>query len=207
MTIQGVIFDIGGVLLRSTDEHAHQQWEAHLGLQPGELLRRVVLSEVADLATLGKVPESAVWATIASQFGLTTEQVQALKRDFHSATQLDQPLAQFLRSLRPSYKTALLSNAWSGAREVHTHKFGLTEAVDLMVLSCEVGLAKPDVRIFELTLERLGIQPSEAIYVDDVGENVQVAQSLGLLGIVFTTTDQVIAEVQTHLSSRGENSQ
>jgi putative hydrolase of the HAD superfamily len=76
-----------------------------------------------------------------------------------------------------------------------------------MVLSREVGLAKPDVRIFELTLERLGIQPSEAIYVDDVGENVQVAQSLGLLGIVFTTTDQVIAEVQTHLSSGGGSAQ
>jgi putative hydrolase of the HAD superfamily len=157
MAIEAVIFAIGGVLLRSTDARAHRYWEARLGLRPGELYRRPVLSEVADLATVGKVPEMAVWATLARQFGLTTEQARALERDCYSANRLDRAFLHFLRSLRPGYETALLSNAWSGAREVHTLTSGLTESVDLLILSCEVGVAKPDVRIFELTLEQLGV--------------------------------------------------
>jgi FMN phosphatase YigB (HAD superfamily) len=101
--------------------------------------------------------------------------------------------------------TDTLVHRYWGAREVHTHKFGLTEAVDLLILSCEVGVAKPDVRIFELTLKGLGMQPRDTIYVDDVLENVQVAQSLGLVGILFRATEQVIGQVQAHLNNGGES--
>ena len=64
-----------------------------------------------------------------------------------------------------------------------------TRWFDVVVVSYEVGLAKPDPRIFELCLSRLGAQAGEALFVDDRAENVAAAERLGLRTLLFTGDD------------------
>jgi len=113
--------------------------------------------------------------------------------------QLNAELARFVGDLRPHYKTATICNG--GSREAVNRKFRLGELVDLMIFDGEEGVAKPDARIYQLALTRLGVQSDEVVFVDDKGSNVEAAQRLGMHTVHFKNTAQAITEVQAFLQS------
>jgi epoxide hydrolase-like predicted phosphatase len=199
MTIRAVIFDIGDVLLRMENHDKRHEWEARLGLSREDLTHLVFGSKVAARAVTGEVPEEAIWKYVAETLRLSDEQLPQFQRDFWEGDQFDADLAQFMQTLRPRYKVGIISNAWSNARSAINRRFNLDSYVDDAIYSAEVKLAKPDVRIFRLALERLGVQAEEAVFVDDVLENVQAAQSLGMKGVQFKNTQQTIKEVIGYL--------
>jgi epoxide hydrolase-like predicted phosphatase len=201
MPIRAVIFDFGGVLLRTGDQSGRRKWEARLGLPEGSLARLVYGSEASARASVGQVPVTKVWEHVAETLELTNEQLLELQRDFWAGNQLDAELVQFIRDLRPRYKTALLSNAWPDGREAFTRHFGLDSVMDAMIISAEEGMAKPDARIYEIATKRLGVRPEEAVFVDDTAKNVQAARAVGMKGVQFENTAQAIAEVQQYLDS------
>jgi putative hydrolase of the HAD superfamily len=202
MPIRAVIFDFGDVLVRTEDPSGQQKWEKKLGLPEGELAKVVFESEVADRSMIGQATETDVWRSVATTFCLNTEQLLELQLDFWSGWQLDADLVDFLRNLRPGYKTAILSNAWPGTREVFTERLKLDQAVDEMIISAEEGVAKPDPRIYQIAISRLEVQPEESVFVDDLAENVQGAQAFGMQGIQFKSTQQAIADVKRYLDRR-----
>ena len=197
--IRAVIFDFGGVLVRTEVQSGRQKWEARLGLPEGGLARAIYWSDVSVRACLGQIPEERMWQHVAATIGLEAEQLDELRRDFWADERLDVGLVDFLRQLRPRYKTAILSNAWSGARAAFTQAFGLDRVVDEMIISAEEGVAKPVPRIYHIAAERLGVQPDEAVFVDDLAENVEGARAVGMKGIQFKSTTQVITKVQQYL--------
>lgn len=200
--IRAVIFDYGGVLVRVEDRSVHQRWEERLVLTEGNLPAEVWDSDISVEAALGLATPDDVWAYLAERFGLTADAIGELRRDFFAADVLDERLVAFIRSLRPRYKTAILSNAWSDARDVFTRVHGLDTVVDTILISAEVGLLKPDPRMFALAAARLGVAPQEAIFVDDVPRNVDGAQAAGMHGIHFQSTDQTTAEIRRLLGER-----
>lgn len=113
------------------------------------------------------------------------------------------PLIQFLRSLHPRYKLATLSNDWPGARQQQNQLFQLEQmlGVDAMLYSCEEGMQKPQADFYLLACERLEVHPEEVVFVDDREQCVQTAQQLGMRGILFQETAQVIAEIQACLDA------
>jgi len=203
MTIQAVFFDVGGVLVRMEHHDKRHEWEARLDL-PREYVTRLVFdSKVAARALLGEVPEAAVWQHVADTLGLSQSQLDQFHADFWHGDLFDAELAQLIQELRPRYKVGLISNAWSGARAEFDSKFNLCSYVDDAVYSAEVKLAKPDPRIYQLALERLGVQAHTSVFVDDMLENVQAAESLGMQGVQFKNTAQAIGEIKSHLSQQG----
>ncbi len=202
MPIRAVIFDFGDVLIRTEAPSGQRKWEKRLGLPEGGLAKGVFESEVADRSMVGRATEAEVWEYVAVNFGLDDEQLAELQRDFWSGWRLDTELVSFLGNLRPHYKTAILSNAWPGTREMFTEILKLDQAVNEMIISAEEGVAKPDHRIYQIAVGRLGVQPDEAVFVDDLIENVQAAQAFGMWGIQFKSTQQAIAEVQEYLDGR-----
>ncbi len=198
--IRAVIFDMGGVILRTENQAGRRKWEKQLGLSDGELSRRVFTSQASELCAIGKLTEDAVWQEIAAQLKLDDTHMRELIRDFWAGDHVDLTLTQFIRDLRPRYKTAILSNAWTTGRWAITEKFGLGALTDTIITSAEEGVAKPDARIYRIALERLQVQPAEAIFVDDVAQNVQGAQAVGICGVQFFNTAQAIAEVEQWLA-------
>ncbi len=203
--IRAVVFDFGGVLLRTEDRSGRRRWEARLGLPAGALDKVVFESEASRRAMVGKAPEEAVWEHVATTFGLDADEIRRFRHDFWSGDRLDEELVRFLRSLRPRYKTAILSNAWPNARYVFGQLFGLDDAVDLMIISAEEGVAKPDPRIYQIALRRLGVRPEEMVFVDDMPENVRAAQTLGIKAVQFTDTARTLARVRALLDGREDD--
>jgi putative hydrolase of the HAD superfamily len=70
---------------------------------------------------------------------------------------------------------------------------------DLIIYSHEVGIAKPERHIYELTCERLDVQPAEMIFLDNLEPNVAAAREVGIHAILFQETAQAIADIQACL--------
>lgn len=199
MSIQAVIVDMGGVIVRTEDKGPRDRLAERFGLTRDQINALVFDSSTAQLATLGKLPVEQHWAWVCRTLKLPVEAAPDIEREFFAGDSLDQRLVDYLRSLKPRYSTALLSNAWDGLREKLETEWGILDAFDQVVISAEVGLAKPDPRIFALTLERLKITAAEAIFVDDFSENTAAAAAAGLHAVRFVNTDQTIADIETEL--------
>ncbi|HEY8481960.1 MAG TPA: HAD-IA family hydrolase [Spirillospora sp.] len=104
-----------------------------------------------------------------------------------------EPMYDALRAARAAgTRTALLSNSWGN--DYPRHMFA--DLFDAVVISSEVGLRKPDERIFRHALDLLGVEPAECVFVDDIEHNVRAAERLGILGIHHTAPDTTIAELR-----------
>ncbi|MFC7731882.1 HAD family phosphatase [Actinomadura keratinilytica] len=85
-----------------------------------------------------------------------------------------------LRDVRTAgVRTALLSNSWGN--DYPRHLFA--ELFDAVVISCEVGMRKPDERIFRHAVDLLGLAPAECVFIDDIDHNVRAAEAVGMLAI------------------------
>jgi putative hydrolase of the HAD superfamily len=198
--IRAVIFDVGGVLLQTEHSRGRQKWETLLGLEEGELFRIVMESDVATLATLGQLPEPELWLHLATKLGIPLEQASELEQDFWAGDQLNGLLVQFImKEIRPYYSTAILSNAWPEAREKFTQIFKLDNVVDMLIISAEEGLAKPDQQIYLIAARKLDVNPVEIIFIDDLLVNVEAAKAIGMHGIHFKNTKQIIDEIKNNL--------
>jgi putative hydrolase of the HAD superfamily len=161
-----------------------------------ELSDLVFDNKSARQATLGQITTGQHWEAVRARLGLSQETFSDVKKEFWAGDALDTSLVNFLRSLRPRYQTALLSNAWDDLRAVLERELKILDAFDQVIISAEVGLMKPDERIFHLALERLGVAPREAVFVDDYSENIDGARAIGLHAIHFRSADQARVEVE-----------
>ena len=201
--IRAVIFDLGGVLMRTEDHSPRQRLAERLNLGYAALSSLVFDSETSIQATLGKITAQVHWEAVRQALNLPPEEFPSVPEYFWGGDRLDLSLVEYLRSLRPRYRTALLSNAWDDLRTYLVNRWKIADAFDELIISAEVGLAKPDARIYQLALERLEVAPEEAIFVDDFPANVAGAQAAGLQAIQFRTREQALAELEALLQADG----
>ena len=192
--IQAVVFDVGGVLLRTQDQTSRQKWEKKLGLQIGELEYLFFNSPEGQKAQLGITDEEAHWLWLGEYLHLSTADLATLRHDFWEGDNLNHDLVAYIRSLRPRYQTAIISNAMTGLREVLHTDYPIADAFDLIVVSAEEGVMKPDAGIYHRTLTRLGREPHEAVFVDDFAHNIAGAEAVGMAGVHFRGDVSVPAE-------------
>ena len=87
--------------------------------------------------------------------------------------------------------TAILSNMGDNVHEYMKRKFDWLTRFDVLVWSYQLGIAKPDPAIYRYTLNELGSQPEETLFIDDKPINIEAAGRLGMKGLVFTTVEQL----------------
>jgi epoxide hydrolase-like predicted phosphatase len=199
MAIRAVAFDIGGVLEITPDTGMTEKWEQHLHLKPGELDQR--MAGVWRDGSLGNCSEEHVQQSLKEIIGMDQAQVDAFLHDLWEEYlgTLNVELAAYFSSLRPRYQTAIISNSFVGARTREQERYHFDKMTDLIIYSHEVGIAKPDRRIYELTCERLGVQPAEMIFLDDHERPVAAAREFGIHAILFQNAAQAIADIQACL--------
>lgn len=197
MAFRAVIWDLGGVLVRTINRAPRRRWETRLGLEPYGLESLIFDSPVSRLASIGRAEPEAIWAWAAEQLDLTPEALAQLQQDFWAGDQLDKELVAAIAGMRPALKTGIITNAWKTIRPWIEEKWQLVSAFDDIVISAEVGLAKPDPAIYRLALERLGVAALEAVFVDDFEENVAAARALGMHAIQYRDHDQVLKALET----------
>ncbi|HLC04928.1 MAG TPA: HAD family phosphatase [Anaerolineales bacterium] len=202
MTIRAVIYDLGGVIIRTHDHEPRARWERRLGLSPHALERLVFWGEAGEKAALGQIDPDGVWTWVIERLELNPSDRPMLEADFWAGDRVDNELIDYMRGLRPALKTVLLSNAWTSLRTALEMRWGIADAFDLVVISAEVGLVKPDPRIFHLALSQLGVSPDEAVFLDDMQENVDAAQFVGVHGVLFENTEQAIADIASIIDAQ-----
>ncbi len=138
--------------------------------------------------------DSELWTWVGQRLNLG-DQLGDFRAGFWAGDNLDQDLVTFIRSLRPSYRTAIISNATDGLRETLDHKFKIADAFDLIIGSAEVKIMKPEHAIYQLTLQRLDLQPDETVFTDDFEHNIVAAKQVGMATIHFKSGVNVPAEL------------
>jgi putative hydrolase of the HAD superfamily len=194
---------MGGVILRTMDWGLRSQWEDRLGLPRMQLTRMVFESDAGRRATLGQASDNDVWQSVADALKLDPPTRDQLRRDYFGRDQIDSTLMEFIRGLRSRVRVGMITNAWPDVRRYLENEAKIADAFDPLIVSAEVGLAKPDPRIYQLALERLGVQPAEAVFVDDFEDNVAGARWVGMQAVRFTSTPQAIAAVHALLRGSG----
>jgi epoxide hydrolase-like predicted phosphatase len=195
MSIRAVFIDFGGVIMRTEDKGPRTRQAERMGLNYRDLEMIFFESESSRRASSGEIPEEAHWQAVAATLGLSRQESGKVIDEFFSGDRVDKILLDFLRSLRPGRKVGLISNAWSGLR-AFIKKQEFDDAFDEMIISAEVGLVKPDPRIYHLALERLGVMPAESVFIDDVLPNVEAARLTGMTGIHFIQPEKALEELK-----------
>lgn len=200
--IEAIVLDIGGVILRTADRSGRQALENKYGLPAGGADDLVFNSKPAADSTIGKVSPEQVWLNVAEELNLLPDELADFKQAFWQGDEVDQKLIQFLEAQKGLYKTALLTNAWLDAREALAEQFDIVEGqtVDHILISSELGVAKPDQAIYHILAETLNCQFGCILFVDDFIENIHAADALGIQTIHFTPEMDLIAHIQNSLA-------
>jgi epoxide hydrolase-like predicted phosphatase len=200
MPIKALYFDLGGVIVRTEDKTARTALGQRFGMTYNEMDRFVFGCETAKKASIGLLTEEQHWRDVARRLGVAESEWKPISDAFFAGDRIDRNLLAFIQSVRPALKTGVISNAWDGLR-AYMQAQGFLAPFDEVIVSAEVGLVKPDARIFHLALEKLGAQPAEAIFVDDMPENIAACEALGMKGVHFRSAAQALADVQTWLKA------
>jgi putative hydrolase of the HAD superfamily len=200
MTIRAVFFDFGGVIVRTEQPEPRTKLADSLGLTYADIDKLVFENESSKQAGLGLVTETQHWQNVARSLNQPDAEVERLRTEFFAGDRIDLELVDLMRSLRPAIKVGLISNAWSELRAyIEEQKFA--DVFDDMVISAEVGFAKPDPRIYQAALQNLQVLPAESVFLDDMLRNVEAARKIGMHAIHFVQPDQAIAELKALLAT------
>lgn len=197
MKVESVIFDFGGVLMRTVDRKPRTDLAGRLGMNYAEISALVFESPSALMATKGTITAEQHWAELQKSLNLPDLEFEQVRTEFWAGDALDQNLVNLLRDLRSKYTTILLSNAWDDLRHMIEDVWQIDDAFDHMVISAEIGLAKPDLAIYQWVFNELGISPAEAVFIDDFLHNIEAAQAVGMHGIHFRSPDQALDELRS----------
>ena len=195
MTIKTVIFDVGGVLLRTEDRRPRTMLADAFGITYEALENLVFNGEQGHAAQRGEKTAAAQWEYVRQTLNIRVDEVEPVRNTFFSGDVLDRTLLDFVRNLKPDFQTAIITNAFDDARPALTGTFKLGEVFDPIIVSAEEGMMKPDPRIYRIALERCGVSAAEAVFVDDFPHNIRGAQDVGMHTVWFRSREQAVAEL------------
>ena len=200
MTLRAVIFDLGGVVLGSPLQ-AFREYERELGLPP-KALGRLVEAGGANGAwsrlERGELPIAQFAAVFDAEMAAAGARISGalLMERIALASGIRPQMVAAIRALRANgLRTAALTNNW--VNEDQTQKMDALRAeFDVFVESAKVGMRKPDPRIYQLACTQLEVEPSEAVFLDDIGTNLKAARALGITTIKVDDADAALAELE-----------
>ncbi len=178
--IKAVIFDCFGVL-------ATESWIAfkdkHFGDQPEKMKRATELSRLIDTGAIS-YDESIL--EIADMAGIKPQELDYL---FKNVTANDQLLTYIRKELKSTYKIGMLSNVGSDWLYSIFDKSDIA-LFDATALSHESGIVKPDPRAYRAIADKLGLEPQECVFVDDLQRNIEGARQFGMQAVLYEDFDQ-----------------
>ena len=205
--IRAVISDFGGVLTSPLFQ-AFVAYEDETGVDfrrfgeaMGRIQQRTGEHPLFELEC-GRWTEAEFYQRLEAELGGDVS-IAAFKETSFANLHPNDPVIEYMRSLRGrGFRMALLTNNVREWEPKWRAKIpSVDEIFEVIVDSGFVGMRKPDPRIFELTLERLGdVRAEECVFVDDLDVNCDAARDLGMAAVQFVSADQAIPEIEAVLN-------
>ncbi len=187
--IRAVIFDCFGVLFSdgkaivdsyAPADRADELRDLYMQSDYGYITRQEFLDGMTDLT------------------GLSEEELQEIVSDTYKR---NEPLIARIKQLRQHYKIAMLSNVGNDFIQSLFTQQELDELFDAVLLSSTIGVVKPNAEAYQMTAEALGVHLDECLFIDDRQPNVDGAKLAGMEAMLFTTNQQINAELEARLSN------
>ena len=199
--VRAVIFDLGGVVIDSP-LHAIARYERELGIPEG-IVNRVVVDSGPSGAwsrlERGEVAMLDFHRDFEAELRAAGHAISAA--DMMARIALCGPRPAMLEAIRRirarGLRAGALTNNWASERSEPAHE--LKDLFDAFIESSKVGLRKPDPRIYQLACSALGVAPSDAVFLDDIGRNLKAARELGMRTIKVDAPEPALAELSGHL--------
>ncbi|MDP2927180.1 MAG: HAD family phosphatase [bacterium] len=190
-TIKAVIFDCGNVLCRVENEHIKRDISSTLAVDIRTVER--LWERFVPLLGKNKINELEFWKIFLKKSGgkkpLPKESL--FIREFRKRYKVYDSVIKIVYQLKKKgIKLAILSNNITPQVKFLTSK-GLFKPFDIKIFSNEVGVQKPDKKMYLLALKRIRARPQETIFVDDRLIHVEAAKKLGINGILFQNAKQL----------------
>jgi putative hydrolase of the HAD superfamily len=207
--ITAIISDFGGVLT-SPLLHAFEAFRDRSGV-PLEALGTALAAihhrdgahPLFELET-GRLSEAQFMSALEVQLSAQLQRevdMSGFSERYFEDLEPNAPLIDYMRGLRRrGYRMAICTNNVREWEPLWRAKLPVDEIFDVVVDSAFVGVRKPQARIYELTLQRLGVDAAQALLVDDIELNCTAARELGLAAVWFRATEQAIAEIEAILA-------
>jgi putative hydrolase of the HAD superfamily len=206
--IEAVISDFGGVLTSPLLD-SFLAFQDQSGISPaalGQALAAIAERNgnhpLAELET-GRMSEQTFLHELGRELSDQLEreiEMRGFGERYFEHLHPNEELIEYMRGLRDrGYRLAICTNNVKEWEERWRAMLPVDEIFDVVVDSAFVGTRKPEPRIYEITLERLGVSPAAALLVDDIELNCDAARKLGINAVQFHSNEQAIAEIEAAL--------
>ena len=195
MTYQLVLFDLGGVVFEVESDRLVHQVSQLIGRPFEEVQRAVYHTDLLLPFELGRISATAYYEGLKKRLKLRWtygQFVQAWNGIFTEHTDV----TTLMQQLRKRHRLMALTNTNILHLDHIKASFPSLSVLEDWVASCDVGLRKPDPQFYRVALERAGVRPSEAVYVDDRPEMVEAGRAVGLTAIRFENGRQLAQDLQ-----------
>jgi putative hydrolase of the HAD superfamily len=206
--IRALIFDYGGVISKPQNLDAFQE----ILLMPGideNYFREIYYAHRKNYDN-GQLSGQEYWRQILQYFGLEAHESlvkNLIQADVKSWTQIDGSMVRFITATRPKVeKLAIISNMIRDTLTYMQSHYEWLNIFDVQIYSCEIGITKPDSRIFEHCLNSLEVSAHECLFVDDSEKNVRGAKNSGMNVIQYKSHSQFLQEFREKYFLMGEPS-
>jgi putative hydrolase of the HAD superfamily len=194
--IRAIVFDFGNVICRFDNRIVLQRFAANTGRALSDL-ERVIYTE-SDLTQQfeeGAMSSETFYARMCSLVHLSMTQEDFIRAYTQKFTPIPGSFA-LLRLLKGRYLLGLLSNTSALDFEYGIAPTEIFHDFDAVTLSFMVHALKPEPTIYHNMIGKLGVDPAEIVYIDDIAPYVDAAERLGMTGIHYTLPEQLVYSLE-----------
>lgn len=194
--IKAIFLDIGGVLILSKYREVIEGWADKLHV-PSDQLRQA-LKKFSHYGMRGDPTSYESFLEENKITWITAEQLGTLQKEAWNSEYLNKELLDFILENKDKYIFGIITNNYREAEQLLMKKFNVPKFYEVFVSSADIGILKPDQRIFKYALEQASVSAEQSIFIDDQEENVEGASETGMFGIHYkdnTSLFKRIAEI------------
>ncbi|MDO8335808.1 MAG: HAD family phosphatase [Candidatus Saccharibacteria bacterium] len=171
--IKAIIFDCFGVLYLGAHRALEERWPQY----------SEELNNLSYQLDYGFIEKDEFLQKSGEVVGQSAEKINDILESEHN---LNSPLITYIeQQLKPHYKIGIISNIGRGWMQNMFDEYLLDNVFDSVIQSGDEGVTKPHPQIYELCAERLGLEPEQCIFIDDLPENIAGADAAGMQGLVY----------------------
>ena len=175
--MKAIVLDMYGVIVKQTgDDFVPYVQQTFPDLNPEEIYTPWFKADIGELTSL------EVWEAIGFQGDL-----EKIEKEYLDTIELTNGFIDFIEKVKDKYKLAIISNDSSRWSKYLREKFDLNKYFDVISISGDLKIQKPDERIFFLTIEKLGLNAEDCIYIDDREGNLEAAKKVGMNPVLLNS--------------------
>lgn len=190
--INTIVFDLFGVIC---SEVAPFWFEKYFPRQEAALLKNKYFEPLDS----GKTTEEKLFDELSQ---LVNRPTSTIIKEFDELTIINNDMINLAKKLKPNYKIGLFSNGGSKFVRSILKNYKIEDLFDSIIISAEYGLTKPNIKIYQITLQKLNADFENSLFIDDNHINVKAAKKLGFYTIEFKNYTQCIKELNNFISHK-----